>query len=335
MAAKHPPIVEAFVREHAKAKLPFMGAIDTYDSDEHEVDFAWKSAASVLAGEDDWDEERFVALGFLNGDLPMFIDVSKKALPVLVRADDELVRVSASFEAFTKTIAKSKAKRDKEATAAAKAPSKKATGAAAAAVGPKKIYPAPETFSWPSDPVVVAAFGEAIGVHEFLWFDKVKPKENEKLAFDYVRPKVNGVVRSVASRWDARATMKLDRGTGVWLDFARYESWTPVVTPRVKALLESIQPGTLEYLPVRATVGKETADVFIVNVTLVVPCLDVDASDLPLGRELVMKPGAFPQEACFFRAAEYPGAILATHAMVERMRAERLSGLNFKRLPKR
>lgn len=328
MPAKHPAAVAAFLADHAKDTRPFFGAIDTYDSDEHEVDFRWRMAASVLETDEPWDPERFAAIGFLNGDLPLFIDVSKKAVPVFVRADGELLRVCASFESFAKKVAAAPKGRAKG--TATKRPKSVAT--ASEPRGPKTTYPAPTTLSWPSDPVVGCVFGSAIGVHDFLWFDKVKPKEVAALVQNYVRPKNAGSVRSVAKKWDPAANMKLDRGTGVWLDFAAYDKHAAVVTPRVKTFLEAIQR-ELEFLPVRATVGRETADVFIVNVLKVVPCLNVQESRIDRGQNFVLQAG-WPEEACLFRPSECPQAIFATQAMVERLRKEPASGINFVPLQK-
>lgn len=196
----------------------------------------------------------------------------------------------------------------------------------------------PEHVTWPSTVAALAVGSEA---DHFLEFGKVSPKTAEALLQDIVRPQGHRQEFTLGSKWPAGAKVKMDRGTGRWLDFARHDrSTAPVVTSRVKTLLSSIQPEGLEFLAVKASLPRSAAQVFILNVTLTISCLDVEASVLPtpyrtfpLRQEdphaFIVQHDRLPTEPCFFRVAEYPEVVLATSAMLERLRPERLSGLTF------
>jgi hypothetical protein len=321
-----PAQVKSFLDANAdREDLVFHGTVEGHDDDEHDVQLDANAASSVLAGEDDFDDERYAAIGFLNDDVPIFVDVTRKGHPVHAWIDGAAVRVHREFASWADAIAKPRVE---------KPPPKIAAG------GPTKVLPGPKTVDWPTDPVVALALGDQGS--DFLWFGygDVKPKKNHELLLRYVRPQGHRTDFAVGAKWDAKASMKMDRGTGKWLDVSVYDGRTPVVTPRLRAILENIQPQGLEFLPVRATVGRSTADVFLVNVTLAVACLDVAASGLdePYStyprrqsspRALVILPAKVPPAPCFFRLAEYPELILATRAMVDAFRAAPPSGLRF------
>lgn len=334
MSTKHPAAVAAFLAQHAQQRRTFYGAIDSYDHDEHAVSFDWNAAANVLAGEDDFDATKYVALGFLNDDVPLF--VGGKAAAVYAFLDGERTRIAASFTAFLAQLEPPAAK------AKASASKTKTTGKPA----PEPLA-GPAVVPWPDDAVVSCRFGQALDTPDFLWFERVSPKANNDVMLHYLKPQGFRTGFTVGKKWDAAATMSWDRGTGVVLDFSCFERRTPVVTARVREFLLEVQPDTLEFLPVRAKIGKLTADLFIVNVTLAVACLDTqvvtvpDASvvfpyRLPSPQSLTTGQNALavvadkvPSMPAFFRPAEYPEAILANRAMVDRLRSARFSGLNF------
>ncbi len=338
--AKLPAALVSEISKLGKKSVPLRAAIASYEQDEHTVSFRPRGADEVLAGEDGFDVDRYAGLGFLNDDLPLFVDVSKKACPVFVLADGEPTSVARSFDAFIAKLATEPAEKP-----AAKAPKSARPVAspkrgATTAAGPAKTVVGPAQVSWPTDAAVAIELGQVEGGKDFLWFDRVSPKASDEDLLRYVKPQGFREKLTVGARWNPKATMRMDRGTGVWLDVAAFDKRTPVVTPRVREILERIQPEGLEFLPVKAEVGRAKADLFIVNVTRTVPCLDVVASGLPMPpnkfpyaqatpKKIVLVEANLPSAACFFRVAEIPMLVLASKAMVDALRGERLSGIRF------
>ena len=314
-----PPPVAKFLAAHKRARtLHFHGELEDDEMDVHEITIDPAGADDVLSGEETgFTADRHVPIGFIT-DRPLFVDVGRKALPVLTLSDGEAITVAASFEKFVAACAKEA----KPVEVKAPVPDAKA--------GPKTV-PGPRPADWPSAPVLVPKFGRA-GEH-FLWFNAQQLRADKDLYYKRVRKGL-----AVASKWKS-VGLKYDRGTGVWLDVAELDL-VPIVTARVRALVEALQPKGLEFLPIRGDVKGKTADVFVMTPTRLEPCLDVKASGLPppgppgdwmpqAPKRLVFIEDKLPKEPCFFRAAEYPVVILASGAMVEALRNEGLSGFQF------
>lgn len=96
-----PSVVKKFLAEHEEnPNLLFTGEIDTFDDDVHAIELDPDGADDVLAGDEEgFDDTKHAPLGFLV-DKPIFIDLSSKALPVMVLVDGEITTVAESFEAF-------------------------------------------------------------------------------------------------------------------------------------------------------------------------------------------------------------------------------------------
>lgn len=308
------PALRTFLDSFAGAKkLTLSGAVRGFDGDSHPLTLNARAAATVLAGEESgFDDTRHAALGFLS-DLPLFVDTSKPALPVKLLADGAVVAVAPSLAAFSKRVMRG-ARAPKEAPAVAR--------------GPTKVVPGRVPAPWPQGEVLVLRGGDE--GEDFLRFAL---KANRALYHSYVRKG-----RTVGARWK-REKLKYDRGTGRWLDVARLDLEPfSIVTPRVKAALEALQPSGLEFLPLVGDVRGAVGDVYLVNPTVLVPCLDRDASGLPSPSDaeesltphaLVVRSSAVPKEPRLFRPQEFPAVVLATGALVEALRGSGFSGLSF------
>lgn len=299
MSVSRPAALTDFLAKHARKRLVLRGAVPTFDSQPTELIVDPRGAATTLAGEESaWDETRHAALGFLV-DLPVFVDLSKKALPVLLLADGEPELVAASLEAFTKRVAKAPPPRDEKVVLE----------------GPRTV-PGKVPASWPKDAVLI--FRPGTEGADFLRF---VVRANRAVYFSHVRKG-----RTVGVRWK-RETVKFDRGTGKWLDVSQLDM-TPfgLVTARVKEKLESLQKKGLEFLPLTGDVNGAKGELFLLNVTRLVPCLAPDALAM---RRLELIAGAVAAEPCLFRPREHPELVLATGPLVEALRPCGYSGLDF------
>lgn len=163
----------------------------------------------------------------------------------------------------------------------------------------------------------------------FLWLDlRGKNRDLYYERMQYGRP--------VASDWASR-TEPYDRGTGEFLDVAFHRGGVgnlPAVTPRVRAILERLPMTGVEFLPHRVSVEGAKADYFIVHPTRMLDCLDVEASQPTMHAGLetpstLVFHGAIPADAHVFRIASIPRLVIASPVLVDVLRDQELSGLDF------
>lgn len=300
-------VTEFLAQFDRKKHLVLSGAVPTFESDPTELTLDARGAATTLANEEwDYDEAKHVALGFVV-DLPLFVDASKKALPVYVLADGAPERVAASLAAFVKRVKTEPRPR----------PTKKPLPPLE---GPTTI-PGKVPAAWPPGKALIFRPGSEGA--DFLRFDV---RANRDVYYSHIREG-----RAVGVKWK-HETVKYDRGTGKWLDVSQLDM-TPYgfVTARVKDSIENLQKKGLEFLPLVGDVEGKKGQIFLMNVTLQVPCLDADEL---AAQRLVLRSGSVPTEPCFFRPTEHVDVVLATGAMVEALRSCGYSGLSFVPLEK-
>lgn len=327
---KVPAEVAALLATHAKRgkkkPLHYLAPVRGFDGD-LEVRFDPEGAARQLADDEAELGAAMLPIGFFV-DLPLLVDTGKKALPVAVMMEGRPWSVAKTFAAFAKQLGEPPApvagpKKGEQLLEPAtihgyRQPWRKCAYAAFyqwPSVNPKGLYP---ELSPPNR-------------NPFLWID-IKGKNLDL----YYRDIHYG--KSVAARWQSR-TERYDRGTGQFLDVAWYNgslsygaTGNPVVTPRVRALLETLPMTGVEFLPTRVSIDGAKADYFVVHPTTLVP---VDRKQVRFKTEygnehltnLAFK--KLPADLHLFRVAERPDVIVASGAVIELFRPLALSGPDF------
>lgn len=327
-------VIDSFRKANHGKKSVFVGKVKSFSNLEHDVQFDHRKAALTLMGEETgFDEKSHIPLGFFDN-LPLVVDISQKMFPVQVLSDGEMLLISKTFPDFQKRL---NALPPKKSTASK--PTRGEKGAT--------ILSGPVPATWPKGPVMALKPGtlksnDGDAKEHFLWFNPqhMKPKSDHDLFLANVQVRYLKSNLKVGSKWKP-AEISMDRGTGVWLDAGRFGN-VPIVSGRLREFIEKLQANDLEFLPIRAKVKNETQDMFIMHPNRLVACFDATKSKLPPktkgpGKEWVQGPpekmilihSKLPKEACFFRVAEYPAAVLVSSAMVEALRTEGFSGLDF------
>ncbi len=110
----------------------------------------------------------------------------------------------------------------------------------------------------------------------------VKGKLDEKGRTELIAALREG--RSVKSIWKYFEA-KMHRGTGHWLDcflFSAADLYLPVVSVRMKEIIQKFDPEGVEFLPLRYKISEnKKGDFFVLNPTLILDCLDKKAAGFP------------------------------------------------------
>ncbi len=119
-------------------------------------------------------------------------------------------------------------------------------------------------------------------------------------------------------------------------DFVHGEGAAPFVSEHAKIVLQSVVGNSVQFWPI----GKiKTENYYILNVTTVLDCLNIDASDINYASDVpdkvlgigkaIFDCGKISQNVVIFKVMQYPRPIYVTDTFVQCIREHKLTGVGF------